>query len=332
MSKGTCPVWLTRFPCQRKQVSLHILRRHRGGTGDRGVLTASSPPSTNPPRRKQFPAPTLTHTSSTPTPSLHKPSLVRTMPGWLNLVLVPFLTQASPHPPVHTISIKSCGCTSEKEIIPSPSSLSKVDCSSRCSRSPFFAFSTTSSQLERVLASEQESDFVPDLGFCFCGDDASTAQQCSDAATIPVFCTSQIGHGQPPADSSEGQRPDYSMMALVLLSIAITAIGLTGVRAVWQARRRRLRQAKENDSQKLSSLVATIGITQEAIAPWQATVGRSSLQNVGQKMQERDDGGPMNAKEEENERKLWRLKRTWLYLISLFVLHEMNWWMVGGEM
>ena len=93
-------------------------------------------------------------------------------------------------------------------------------------------------------------------------------------------------------------------MALVLLSIAITAIGLTGVRAVWQARRRRLRQAKENDSQKLSSLVATIGITQEAIAPWQATVGRSSLQNVGQKLQERDDGGPMNAKEEENERKL----------------------------
>ena len=56
------------------------------------------------------------------------------------------------------------------------------------------------------------------------------------------------------------------MMALVLLSIAITVIGLTGARAVWQARRRRLRLAKEWQLQTQSALAGAIAIGQKVIA------------------------------------------------------------------
>ena len=61
------------------------------------------------------------------------------------------------------------------------------------------------------------------------------------------------------------------MMALVLLSIAITVIGLTGARAVWQARRRRLRLAKEWQSQKQSALATAIAIGQKVIASKQTS-------------------------------------------------------------
>ena len=63
------------------------------------------------------------------------------------------------------------------------------------------------------------------------------------------------------------------MMALVLLSIAITVIGLTGARAVWQARRRRLRLAKEWQSQKQSALATAIAIGQKVIASKQTSSG-----------------------------------------------------------
>ena len=288
------------FPlAERKQVSLHILlwHSHQGGTGDRGVLTASSPPSTNPPRRKQF-------TSSTPTPiKKKKPSLsVRSMLGHLNLLLLPCLSQGIPHPPVLAISTKSCGCISDERrqalslVSPHLSmskeeerqqarDLSMVDCRSRCSHSPFFAF-FGSQQLKQHIESEQDGGHNHSAGFCICGTNSSSPEPCSDAAaTIPVFCNS------PPADSSEGQRPDYSMMALVLLSIAITAIGLTGARAVWQARRRRLRQAKENDSQKRSSLATTIAIAPlKVIVPGRLVgtpLGKGSLSaGVGKALQD----------------------------------------------
>ena len=61
------------------------------------------------------------------------------------------------------------------------------------------------------------------------------------------------------------------MMALVLLSIATTVIGLTGARAVWQARRRRLRLAKEWQSQKQSALATAIAIGQKVIASKQTS-------------------------------------------------------------
>ena len=60
------------------------------------------------------------------------------------------------------------------------------------------------------------------------------------------------------------------MMALVLLSIASTVIGLTGARAVWQARRRRLRLAKEWQSQKQSALATAMAIGQKVIASKQS--------------------------------------------------------------
>ena len=100
------------------------------------------------------------------------------------------------------------------------------------------------------------------------------------------------------------------MMALVLLSIAITAIGLTGARAVWQARRRRLRLAKENESKKRSSLAATLAIAQKVIAPGDArgtSLGKGSLPvEVGRTMQDqivvRHDH-PINVNEGVDERK-----------------------------
>ena len=69
----------------------------------------------------------------------------------------------------------------------------------------------------------------------------------------------------------EGERADYSMMALVLLSIAITVIGLTGARVVWQARRRRLRLAKEWQSQKQPALATAMAIGQKVIASKQTS-------------------------------------------------------------
>ena len=279
------------FPlAERKQVSLHILRRHRGGTGDRGVPTASSPPSTEPARRKQ------TRSRRKPLPS------EKMLPG-LTLLLLPCLIEGTPHPSMLATSTKSCGCISDEKrqalslISPDLSiskeerrapdlsmieeerhtpDLSMIECRSRCSPSPFFAFS--SSQLKHQIDSEQDSGHIHSLGSCICASTSSSPEPCSDEATVPVFCTSPPG--QDPAGSSEGQRPDYSMMALVLLSIAITAIGLTGVRAVWQARRRRLRLAKKSDSQIRSSLAATIAIAQKVIVPGQLVrtpLGKASL-------------------------------------------------------
>ena len=61
------------------------------------------------------------------------------------------------------------------------------------------------------------------------------------------------------------------MMALVLLSIAITVIGLTGTRVVWQARRRRLRLAKEWQSQTQPALATAMAIGQKVIASKQTS-------------------------------------------------------------
>ena len=247
----------------------------------------------------------------------------------LGLFLLPCLAQGIPHPPtVSAINTKSCGCISEEErgalsspipadlsiseeesqrLNPAPIELSMVECRSRCFHSPFFAFS--SSQLNHHIDSEQDSHHISSVGSCICGADSSSPRPCSDVVTIPVFCTSPPGQ-ELPADSSEGQRPDYSMMALVLLSIAITAIGLTGARAVWQARRRRLRLAKENESQKRSSLAATLAIAQKVIAPGDArgtSLGKGSLPvEVGRTMQDqivvRHDH-PINVNEGVDERK-----------------------------
>ena len=248
----------------------------------------------------------------------------------LGLLLLPCLAQGIPHPPVPSdISTKSCGCISEEErgalsspipaalsiseeesqrLNPAPTELSIVACRSRCSHSPFFAFSS-SSQLEHHIDSEQDNHHISSVGACICGTESSSPRPCSDVVTIPVFCTSPPGQ-QLPADSSEGQRPDYSMMALVLLSIAITAIGLTGARAVWQARRRRLRLAKENESKKRSSLAATLVIAQKVIAPGDArgtSLGKGSLPvEVGRTMQDRivvRHDHPINVNEGVDERK-----------------------------
>jgi len=96
------------------------------------------------------------------------------------------------------------------------------------------------------------------------------------------------------------------MMALVLLSIAITAIGLTGARAVWQARRRRMRLAKENESKKRSSLAATIAIAQKVITPGDmggTSLGKGSMSSfeVGKIVVGHDH--PININEGVDERK-----------------------------
>jgi len=246
------------------------------------------------------------------------------MLGFLNLLLLPCLSQGIPHPPFLAVSTKSCGCISDERrqalslINPHLSisegekrqqapDLSMVDCRSRCSHSPFFAFS--GSQLKQQIESEQNSGYNHSVGFCICGTNSSSPEPCSAAGpTIPVFCSSPPG--QPaPAHSSEDQRPDYSMMAFVLLSIAITAIGLTGARAVWQARRRRLRQAKENDSQKRSSLATTIAIApQKVIVPGRLVgtpLGKGSLDaGVGEALQDQIIVGqdhPININEGAEE-------------------------------
>merc|ERR1711971_1200579 len=140
---------------------------------------------------------------------------------------------------------------------------------------------STNPKQEKAVDSEQDSGHhIPSEGSCICGSKSSSPRPCSDVATIPVFCTSTPGNQLFADRSEEGQRPDYSMMALVLLSIAITAIGLTGARAVWQARRRRLRLAKENESKKRSSLAATIAIAKTVIAPCDmggTSLGKDSL-------------------------------------------------------
>ena len=210
---------------------------------------------------------------------------MRTMQGLSTLLLLlPSLTLGIPHPPILAISTKSCGCISDEErqalsLIPPDLSISEeeeerqasdvsmAECRARCSHSLFFAFSSSQQR-----DSEQDDGDTHPVGSCICGTHSSSPQTCSDEATIRVFCTSLPG--QDPADSSEGQRPDYSMMALVLLSIAITAIGLTGVRAVWQARRRRLRLDKKSDSQIRSSLAATIAIAQKVVG---TPLGKASL-------------------------------------------------------
>ena len=244
----------------------------------------------------------------------------------LGLLLLPCLVQGIPHPHVPSAnSTKSCGCISEEERralspIPEdhsiseeqkqelsqiPTDLSMVDCRSRCSHSPFFAFSS-SSQLKHHIDGEQDSGHhIPSVGSCICGSESSSPRPCSDVATIPVFCTSTHGQQLLADRSEEGQRPDYSMMALVLLSIAITAIGLTGARAVWQARRRRLRLAKENESKKRSSLAATIAIAKTVIAPCDmggTSLGKGSLSvEVGQIVVGHDH--PLNINEGVDERK-----------------------------
>merc|ERR1712130_525327 len=227
-------------------------------------------------------------------------SQVRSMLTLILLLLC--LTQGTPHPPMLD-SAKSCGCISDEKrqalslISPNlsiseeeeerqgpdlsifedkrqTSDLSMAECRSRCSHSLFFAFSRSQMKIDQI-DSEQDSDPV---GSCVCVKSSSSPEPCSDVATVPVFCTSHHQHSE---GSSEDQRPDYSMMALVLLSIAITAIGLTGARAVWQARRRRLRLAKKTDSQIRSSLAATIAIAQKVIVPGQLVgeipLGKASL-------------------------------------------------------
>ena len=79
------------------------------------------------------------------------------------------------------------------------------------------------------------------------------------------------------------------MMALVLLSIAITVIGLTGARAVWQARRRRLRLAKEWQLQKQSALAGAIAIGQNVIASKQTSGVLSEKIILGKVRSQEDD-------------------------------------------
>ena len=79
------------------------------------------------------------------------------------------------------------------------------------------------------------------------------------------------------------------MMALVLLSIAITVIGLTGARAVWQARRRRLRLAKEWQSQKQSALATAMAIGQMVIAPKQSSGVLPEKIILGKERSQEDD-------------------------------------------
>merc|ERR1719285_1489365 len=130
----------------------------------------------------------------------------------LSLFLLPCLVQGIPHPPVPSdISTKSCGCISEEERgalsspIPADLSISEeesqrlsrtlpelsiVECRSRCSHSPFFAFSN-SQLLEHYIDSEQDSGHqISSVGSCICGSESSSPRPCSDVVTIPVFCTS----------------------------------------------------------------------------------------------------------------------------------------------
>jgi len=197
------------------------------------------------------------------------PPMARTM--FLLLLSSPIIAQGAPHPQ-SALPQKSCGCVSEEEkrtLSPTPSNLTMADCGKTCSASPFFAFSAPAhTDLDHHLQSE--TDIRSSVGSCLCSTTKSSSPTpCSENKNVPVFCTVSLpgGHNQ----TDEGERADYSMMALVLLSIAITVIGLTGARAVWQARRRRLRLAKEWQSQKQSALATAIAIGQKVIASKQSS-------------------------------------------------------------
>merc|ERR1711973_678406 len=144
----------------------------------------------------------------------------------------PILAQGSPHPQ-SVLPQKSCGCVSEEEkrtLSPTSSNLTMADCGKTCSPSPFFAFSAPAhTDLDRHLQSE--TDIRSSVGSCLCSTTKSSSPTpCSENKNVPVFCTVSLPGGHNQTEPVEGERADYSMMALVLLSIAITVIGLTGAR------------------------------------------------------------------------------------------------------
>ena len=94
------------------------------------------------------------------------------------------------------------------------------------------------------------------------------------------------------------------MMALVLLSIAITVIGLTGARVVWQARRRRLRLAKEWQSQKQSALATAIAIGQVIASKQSSGVLPGKIIVKKERSQEDDIVRDEHSIEEASERNL----------------------------
>ena len=95
------------------------------------------------------------------------------------------------------------------------------------------------------------------------------------------------------------------MMALVLLSIAITVIGLTGARAIWQAKRRRLRLAKEWQSQKQSALATAMAIGQKVIASKQSNGVCPEMIILGKETRQDDDiDRDEHSIEEASERNL----------------------------
>ena len=189
---------------RRKQVSLHILWSHPGGTGDRSERTALSPPSSQ-------------------GKAISKTSLMaRTM--FLLLLSTQILAQGAPHPQ-SVLPQKSCGCVSEEEkrtLSPTPTNLTMASCRKTCSPSPFFAFSAPAhTDLNHHLQSG--TDIRPSVGSCLCSTTKSSSPTpCSENKNVPVFCTVSLPDGHNP--TGEHQGADFSMMALVLISIIIIII------------------------------------------------------------------------------------------------------------
>ena len=182
---------------RRKQVSLHILPSHPGGTG----TEVSGPPCHHHLLRgKQFPKQSLI-ISPTTSP------MARTM--FLLLLSSPILAQGAPAPhPQSALPQKSCGCVSEEEkrtLSPTSSNLTMANCGKTCSPSPFFAFSAPAhTDLHRHLQSE--TDIRSSVGSCLCSTTKSSSPTpCSENKNVPVFCTVSL----PGEHNQTGKHPHY---------------------------------------------------------------------------------------------------------------------------
>ena len=162
----------------------------------------------------------------------------------LLLILLPSSTLGLPYPTEATMATSSCGCITleEADLLTSSPLPSMAQCSHHCSTAPFFIF-PRSPEAHLAGGHGHAQGTTTSHGSCLCGKLSMVTNTCSESHCVEVLCgaapTLSLASGD--VEEEEG-RADYTMMALILLGMAMAGIGFAATSAVWQARRRRTKE------------------------------------------------------------------------------------------
>lgn len=204
--------------------------------------------------------PTVTAADAGRAPRHHHLLRRAKMPGLL-LLLLPSYSLGLPYPTEATKATSSCGCITleESDQLTSSPLPSLALCSLHCSAAPFFIFPGSPEAGLAAGHNHTQASTTLSLPSCLCGKLSMMTKTCSETHGVEVFCEAPT---LPPVRGDveeEEERADYTMMALILLGLAMAGIGLAATSAVWGARRRRI---KEKIASKQIIVMPQEGVTQ----------------------------------------------------------------------